>query len=63
MLFLLSCDYTESNKQIMDEIDQNMSGQSKLDSIKAEFDRIGKKMDSDSFPEYTIDDEQGLIEK
>ncbi len=63
LLALSSCDLTESHKQIRNEINQNMSGQSKPDSIKAKFDRISKEMRLDSIPKYIIDDENRLIEK
>ncbi|WP_300664098.1 hypothetical protein [Fluviicola sp.] len=63
LFFLSSCDNAERERQVRNEIDENRSSQSKLDSIKAEFDRLSKAMDSDSVPEYIIDDTHGLIEK
>ena len=58
LLFISSCDY--SNKEVLKDIDENMSNQSKLDSIKDKFDRFNKELESDSIPEYVIDDKKGV---
>lgn len=58
LLFLSSCDYT--SKEILNDIDENMNNQIKLDSIKDEFDRFNKELESDTVPEYIIDDKKGV---